>query len=171
MFDSVTCTILQHFTTKPPRHVCNRSGPWMSILVTLFPPSQDYALTPQGCIAEDSHHTPYLLLEVAKMTYLPSVQLRTVLIVAIMDGPDWRAGIPLLETEINRQIVASFNGPVRRSAISMVYWIGVIGPHWRYGVKEDNERDPKPLIAWHDTAHDQASYDTFQHLTALIAKM
>ncbi|KAF8261475.1 hypothetical protein EI94DRAFT_797818 [Lactarius quietus] len=126
----------------------------MSAVITLFPSSQRYITTP-----------------VSTMIKTPSVQIRAVLIVAIMDSPDWRAGVPLLETEINRQTVASFSGTISGPAISTVYWMGVIGPHWRYGVKEENERDARPLTAWHDTAHDQASYDAFQHLTTLVAKM
>jgi hypothetical protein len=120
--------------------------------------------------AGDSHHTRYFLFEVSKSTNAPQ-EIRTVLIVAVMHNPDWQAGIPLLEAEINRQADIAFHGGVGGPAISMVYWIGVLGPHWRYGVKEDSGQELRPLIAWHDTTHDQASYDDFQHLVALLADM
>ena len=41
-------------------------------------------------------------------------------------------------------------------ATSKVFWIGTIGHHWRYGVKEDNGREMTPLIDWHETIHDEA---------------
>src|ERR1700677_630917 len=111
----------------------------------------------------------YFLFKVSKSTKSP----RTVLIVVVMPNPDWQAGIPLLETEINRQADIAFSGgvhgPCHGPAFSKLYWIGVLGPHWRYGVKEDNGQELRPLIAWHDTTHDQASYDDFQHLAALAA--
>jgi hypothetical protein len=52
-----------------------------------------------------------------------------------------------------------------------VYWIGVIGPHWRYGVKDDDGQDPIPLIAWHGVTDDQTSYTDLQTLVALVADM
>jgi hypothetical protein len=89
-----------------------------------------------------------------------------------MYGQDWQAGIPSLETEINRLVDAAFRGETTGGiAISKVYWIGVIGPHWRFGVKEDNGQTATPLIDWHDTAHDEASFEDFQRLVALVATM
>ena len=48
--------------------------------------------------------------------------------------------------------------------------IGVLGPHWRYDIKED-EQDQRSLIAWHDTTHGKASYADLQALVALVAAM
>ena len=48
-----------------------------------------------------------------------------------------------------------------------VYWIAAIGPHWRYGEKDDGQ-DLVPLIGWHDTIHDAASYADLQQLVTLI---
>jgi hypothetical protein len=46
----------------------------------------------------------------------------------------------------------------RSLACRTLYWIAVIGPHWRYGGKDDDGQ-PKlsKLIPWHDTTHDDAS--------------
>jgi hypothetical protein len=172
MFEPITCALLQECTTNPSLDETEWYTPWFSILAHLFPISQSYVYTPLRRIAEDNHHTPYLVYEVSKLI-APGVPLkfRTVLIVVVMHDPDWRAGIPLLETEINRQTDIAFSGGVSGTANSKVYWIGVLGPHWRYGVKEDNGQELKPSIDWHDTTHDQASYDDFQQLVALIADM
>ena len=37
--------------------------------------------------------------------------------------------------------------------------------------KIDDGQDPRPLITWHDSTHDQASYTNLQALVALIAAM
>jgi hypothetical protein len=173
MFDATLCTLLENFTTSPPQDKTQWYKLWNAILLTSFP---RYIVTPLHRTAGDSKHTRsrYLLFEVSKLTKLPvESRSRTVLIVAVMHspGPDWRTGIPLLETEINRQADIAFRGGVGGPAISKVYWVGVLGPHWQYGVKEDNGRELSPSIAWHDTTHDQASYDDFQHLIALLAEM
>jgi len=72
--------------------------------------------------------------------------------------------------QIGLQADAAFAG----TAVEKVYWIGIIGPHWRYGEKEgdiDNGRDPKPLIAWHHVTHDQASYCDLIQLVDLVARL
>jgi hypothetical protein len=172
MFEPITCAILQQYTTSPPLNETKWYGPWFSALSHLFPLSQNYVFTPLRRIAKDDDHTPYFIYEVSKFIAPPS-KLRTVLIVAIMDSPDWQAGIPLSETEINRLTDTVFSGALSGGGIatSKVYWIVALGPHWRYGIKEDNGRELKPLIDWHDTIHDQAPYDDFQRLAALIAAL
>ena len=122
----------------------------------------------------DNHQPPYLAFEVFQRIKPGSLPWRPLLIVAVMHSKDLRAGISSLETEINRLIDAAFSGDTSLrggTAVSKVYWMGVIGPHWRFGVKEDNGRKVKPLIDWHHTAHDEASFDDFQRLAALVAKM
>ena len=57
------------------------------------------------------------------------------------------------------------------TAHSKLYWIGSIGPHWRYGEKEDKGQDVQPLIDWHHTTHDQASFDDLQTLACLVAAL
>jgi hypothetical protein len=50
-----------------------------------------------------------------------------------------------------------------------LYWIGSIGSHWIYGEKEDyGQQDLKPLIGWHDTTHDDASYRDLLGLVELV---
>jgi hypothetical protein len=167
MFDIVTRTILQHYTINPPSTEDHWYGPWTSILTTLFPTSQGYIVTPQRRIPEDSEsHIPDFVIEVVRLISSP-IQFRTVLIVEVKNSQHWEAGIPSLERQIKRQTDAAFSG----TAVSQVYWIGVIGPHWRYGIKEDDGQDPRPLINWHDITHDQASYTDLQALVALIAAM
>jgi hypothetical protein len=137
----------------------------------LFPVLQGYVIAPRTYIPEDGPY-PYLAFEVSHWADpYPPPPLRPLLIVAVMHSQDWRFGIPSLETEINRLADAAFSGEGRGgTAISTVYWIGVIGHHWRFGVK-DNGQEAKPLIGWHHTTHDEASFEDFQRLAALVAKM
>ena len=167
MFDPILRTVLEHYATTRPSTEDHWYGPWISILTTLFPTSQGYLILPQRRITEDSQ-SPIrdFVIEVAKLTTSP-FQLRTVLVVKARNNQHWQAGIPRLEQQIRRQTDTAFGG----TAAFKVYWIGVVGPHWRYGVREENEQDPKPLIDWRDTIHDEASYDDLQRLTALIADM
>lgn len=50
----------------------------------------------------------------------------------------------------------------------------MIGPHWKYGVKEDDGQGEgvnhglRPLIEWHHTTHDDASFADFLELAALV---
>jgi hypothetical protein len=92
---------------------------------------------------------------------------RSVLIVKIKNSQHWESGYPALERQLNQQTDAAFAG----TAYSKVYWIGSIGPRWRYGEKEDNEPDVQSLIDWHDTTHDQASFDDLQTLSHLVAAL
>ena len=87
---------------------------------------------------------------------------RCVLIVEIKNTQHWQTGIAALERQLSRQTDAAFAG----TAHSKVYWIGTIGPHWRYGEKEDDGQNPTPLIDWHHTTHNQASFDDLQVLTS-----
>ena len=66
------------------------------------------------------------------MTTAPLI-FRTVLIVEIKDPQQWEYGIPALERQLNQQTDAAFAD----SAHSKVYWIGPVGPHWKYGEKLD----------------------------------
>ena len=171
MFEPMTCALLEHFTTTTglPQREHDWYGIWLSILGHLFPVSRGYIHRPLRRVARDNH-APYLAYEVSRFIALPA-KFRTVLVLAIMDGPDWRACIPSLEKEKNHLTDAAFCGALseRVTATSKVFWIGTIGPHWQYGVKEDNGREMKPLIDWHETIHDEASYDDFQRLVALVA--
>jgi hypothetical protein len=81
---------------------------------------------------------------------------------------DWNSRIGA--TINNAKADAAFAGiadAFAGTAHAEVYWIGAIGPHWRYGEKDDGQ-DPVPLIEWHDTIHDAASYADLQQLVALV---
>ncbi|KAH9175522.1 hypothetical protein EDB89DRAFT_2066850 [Lactarius sanguifluus] len=107
---------------------------------------------------------------VVKISHDP-FQMRTIIIVQIKNNWRLQSGLETLERQIDRQTDAAFRGTDFGTAISKVYWITTIGPHWRYGVKEDDGQGLRPLIAWHETTHDRASYDDFQRLTSLIAEL
>lgn len=141
-----------------------RYGPWTTILTTLFPDDQGFIVTPQRRIPEDSEsHIPDFVIEVVKLTS-PPITFRTVLIVEVKNSQHWPGGKARLDRQISRQTDVAFAG----TAHTKVYWIGTIGPHWRYGKKEDNGQDPVPLIGWHDTTHDGASYADLQKLAELV---
>ncbi|KAH9007826.1 hypothetical protein EDB84DRAFT_1447294 [Lactarius hengduanensis] len=171
MFDTRLVTFLQGFTANPsadPLSDENRwTGAWNAILNALFPFSQGYFITPYRRLNQWSA----LMIEVAKSTDPDPDQLRALLVVGIKNGhrQDWQAGIPSLEGQLNRQIDTALHGTEPGTAVSKVYWITTIGPHWRYSVREDDGQGLRPLIAWHETLHDQASYDDLQGLTTLIA--
>ena len=168
MFDPVTCARLQRLITDPSQYKDDWYTIWHGIIVQLFPISRNYAYWPLHRIAKDKRHTPYLAYEVSEFIALPATR-RSVLIVVIMESSDWRACVPSLEEGINRLTDDALSGTLSDRATSKVFWIGTIGHHWRYGVKEDNGREMKPLIDWHETIHDEASFDDFQRLVALVA--
>ena len=160
-FDHSTRTLLEKYTARDPSQT-SWSGPWTSLLSTLFPASQGYIVAPQRRRDPSSD----FILEVAKDTY-PADGLRTVLIVEIKDPRSWNHGIPVLMQQIARQTELAFLD----TATSKVYWIGSIGSHWIYGEKKDDEQALKPLIGWHDVIHDDASYLDFCQLVELVASL
>lgn len=166
-FDIVTRTVLEYYTTNPPALEDVWYGPWTTILTILFPSTQGYIVTPQRRLPDDPEsHIPDFIIEVVKMATAP-LTFRSVLIVEIKNSQHWESGIPALQRQLNRQTDAAFAG----TAYSKVYWIGSIGPHWRYGDKEDDGQNVRPLIDWHDTTHDQASFDDLEYLTHLVAAL
>ena len=167
VFDLVIRTVLQHYTENPPATEDVWYGPWTSILTTLFPVTQGYLVTPQRRIPEDSKsHIPDFVLEVVRLT-TPPVTFRTVLVVKVKNSQHWRSGIPALECQINRQTDTAFAG----TAFRKIYWISTIGPHWRYGFRDDEGQDAVPLIDWHDTTHDQGSFKDLHILADLVAAL
>ena len=147
-------------------------GPWTSILTTLFPPVAGYVVTPQRKPYDEDDATsraPDFILEVTRIEG-PNLDVRTVLTVEIKKSQHWPRIIDRLFGQLNRQVDTAFAG----SARDKLYWIAVIGPHWGYGMKEDDGQDEDvnrgltPLIEWHDTTHDDASLADFQVLTSLV---
>ena len=164
-FDHSTRNLLEKYTARDPSQT-SWSGPWTSLLSTLFPASQGYIVAPQRRRDPSSD----FILEVAKDTY-PADGLRTVLIVEIKDPCSWNHGIPVLMQQIAHQTELAFLGSATQKASHKVYWIGTIGSHWIYGEKEDDDQPPKPLIEWHDVTHDDASYCDFLQLVELVASL
>ena len=165
MFDIATRTFLELYTMEPPATGDYWYGPWNTILTTLFP-APNYIVMPQRRLPGNSQtQMPDFVITVAKLTTPP--RMRTVLIVEIKNTPHWPGSIPDLQDQISAQADAAFDN----DAVSEVYWIGVVGPHWQYGIKKDDGQAVKPLIAWHHTTHDEASYNDFLCLTALIENM
>ena len=166
-FGVTTRSVLEYYTAHPPPTEDAWYGPWNAILTTLFPSTQGYVITPQRRIPDDSEsHIPDFVIEVVKLS-TPPLTFRTVLIVKVKNTQHWPNGIGSLERQINRQTDASFAG----TAHTKVYWIGAIGSHWRYGEREDNGQDPTPLIDWHHSTHDQASFDDLQVLAGFVAAL
>ena len=166
-FDVVTRTVLEYYTMHPPATKDVWYGPWNTILTSLFPSTEGYIVTPQRHPPDDSDsHIPDFIIQVVKLSTAPLI-FRTVLIVEIKNSQRWESGIPALVRQLNRQTDAAFAG----TAHTKVYWIGTIGPNWRYGKKENNGRDLQALIGWHHTTHDQASFDDLQVLARLVAAL
>ena len=75
-----------------------------------------------------------------------------------------------MEQQLTRKTDAAFAGTGTAfvgTVYAKVYWIAAIGPDWRYGERDDGQ-DLVPLIDWHDTIHDAASYADLQQLVALV---
>ena len=144
-FGPTALGVLEHYTSHTPSTeyawfvvywqipiLClHRYGPWNSMLTVLFPDDQGFIITPQRRVPEDSQsHIPDFVIEVVKLTSRP-LAFRTVL---IRNSQYWPGGIASLDNQISRQADAAFAG----AAHTKVYWIGTIGPHWRYGERYDN---------------------------------
>ena len=166
-FDVITRSVLEYYTAHPPRTEDVWYGPWNVILMTLFPATQGYIVTPQCRVPDDSgSYIPDFVIEVVKLS-MPPLTFRTVLIVEFKNTQHWPNGIGSLERQIDRQIDASFAG----TAHTKVYWISTIGPHWKYGYKDDDGQDPVPLIEWHETTHDDDSYQDLTELARLVKEL
>jgi hypothetical protein len=163
-FDISTCTLLEHHTTHTPRTVEVWYGPWIHILTTYFPMSQGYVITPRRRVEDvSSGQISDLIIEVAKISR-PPVVFRTVLLVQIKN---WDQGKEDLIEQIGRWTDIEFLG----TTAHRLYWVGVVGPQWIYGEKEDDGRYPKPLIGWHGVTHDDASYQDLLQLVDLVGSL
>jgi hypothetical protein len=167
-FDVMTRTVLEHYTAHPPAIEDFWFGPWTAILTTVFPTSQEYIVTPQRRVQEDPEsYIPDFIIEVAKMSTAPALTFRTVLVLQVKNTQRWQStGIEALQRQLNRQTDVAFAG----TAHTKLYWIGTIGPHWRYGEREDGQ-DLRPLIDWHHTTHDLASYNDLRALVDLVSAL
>lgn len=78
----------------------------------------------------------------------------------------WQAGISEQEKEIKGLTDAGLSEYANAlNARFKVYWISVIGSHWRYGVHDG--QNSRPLIDWH-TIDDEDSFKDLQELAELV---
>ena len=171
-FPTLTRQVLQHYsthTTAPIESVWY--GPWNTILTTLFPASDGFQVTPQRkFVDEDDHEStiPDFIIEVSRVTERGGLNFQLVLVVAIKNSQHWPDGVERLFMQLCKHANFAFS----QTARGKLYWIGVIGPHWRYGSKEDDgQPELSPLIPWHHTTHDDASFDDLQTLAGLVGAL
>ncbi len=171
-FNQITRDLLAYYTAHRPRTEDVWYGPWTTILTTLFPSDEGYVVTPQRKLYDEDGITsrlPDFVFEVTRIEG-PDLDVRTVLIVEIKNSHHWPDIVDRLLQQLNHQIDYAFAS----SARNKLYWVAVVGPHWRYGVKEDDGQDDgptrglTPLIEWHHTTHEDASFSDFQALAALV---
>ena len=165
-FDITTRTMLEHYTAHPPATDDAWYGPWTTILTTLFPSTQGYIVNPHRLYDDSAGHIPDFIVEVLKLSINP-ITFRTVLTLKVINSHYWEFGIYSLRRKLDRQTRAAFAG----TAHTKLYWIAAVGPHWRYGEKENCCRELRPLIRWHHTNHDEASFEDFQGLVRLVAAL
>lgn len=165
-----TLCLLRELTRAPPPTEDAWYTAWTALLTSLFPSAQGYFVSPtrrllsrgspQSCI-------PDFYVEVRRWDGQRLGEGRIVLVIEIKKTNAWQSGIPALLRQLDYQLDASFDV----SARSSVYWIAVIGPHWCYGIKEDNGQEPRQLIPWRQKTHSQRSLHDFNILAGLIAAM
>lgn len=165
-FAYATRSMLEHYTTNTPQNEIEWYGPWIGILLTFFTSGKGYLTTPRRCMGEEGQVGGGLIIEVDKLS-IPSHTYRTVLILKIKNTHRWDDGIPDLDRQIAEWAELSFT----KRAVEKVYWIEVIGPHWRYGIKHNDGQNPHPLIPWHHVTHDHASFEDLQALFDLAAEL
>ena len=123
-FDIVTSTRVLHHAPLPPRMYGIGRG------LPSSPSTEGYIVTPQRRLTEnfDSHIRIFPTSSLRSWNCLPR-QLSFGLSLWKKNSQHWESEIPVLERQLNRQTDAAFAG----TAHTKVYWIGTIGPHWRYG--------------------------------------
>src|SRR5258707_15494389 len=163
-FPPLTCKVLEEYSIRPPKNENLWLGPWLTILTTLFPADNYLVSTQIKTYSErDAKGRPDLILEVAKPLDQP-FGLRTILIVEIKNPHHWPDGVDHIMRRIDLDTGYEFS----KTALNKVYWIAAIGPHWQYGIREEDERRARPLIDWHHSVHDAASFTAFQALATLV---
>jgi hypothetical protein len=167
----LTRQVLQYYTTNNAPMESVWYGPWTTILTSLFPAADGYHVTPQmKLVDEDDNEStiPVFIIEVSRATEPGGLRLQVVLIVKVKNYQHWPEGIVRLFVQIGKQANSAF----AQTARGRLYWIAVIGPHWRYGIKEDDGQfELSPLIPWHHTTHDDASFDDLQTLVGLVSAL
>ncbi|KAG6380452.1 hypothetical protein JVT61DRAFT_8591 [Boletus reticuloceps] len=165
-FPPNVCRILQDYSIRPPSKEYG-VGPWLSILAILSPPYEGYMISPRGKTYFERgspEGIPGFSLAVAKPAGPLPAPLRTILIVEVKDIHHWPDGIDDMLRRVDEDTGRSFS----KTAADKLYWIAALGPHWMYGVREEEETATRTLIDWHYTMHDEASFADFQALVALV---
>ena len=124
-------------------------------MTVLFPPAEGYLVSPKIKTYSERDAVkglPDLIIEVTKVAS-PPLLLRTILIVEITNTHHWPNGVDHMLRRIDLDTEYEFS----KTGLDKLYWIAAVGPHWTYGVKEE-ERTSRPLIEWHHSVHDMASF-------------
>ena len=167
---ALTRQVLEYYTTNTAPMESVWYGPWTTILTTLFPATDGFQVTPQRKLDEDDNEStiPDYIIEVSKATEPGRLNFQVVLIVEVKNSQHWPDGVERLSVKICKQANSAFS----QTARGKLYWIAVIGPHWRYGSKEDDGQfGLSPHIPWHHTTHDDASFNDLQTLTGLVGAL
>jgi hypothetical protein len=168
---ALTRQVLQYYTTNQAPMESVWYGPWTTILTSLFPAADGFQVTPQLKPVDDDDNEstiPDFIIEVSRATEPGGLHLQVILIVEVKNYQHWPEGVARLFVQLCRQVNSAF----AQTARGKLYWIAVIGPHWRYGTKEDDgQLELSPLIPWHHTTHDDASFDDFQILAGLVGEL
>jgi len=163
------CKVLEEYSIHPPESQDLWLGPWLAILTILFPPSDNYIVSPQIKTYSERDAVkglPDLIIEVAKQAQADQPcngALRTILIAEIKNTQHWPNGID----HILRRIDVDTGYEFSKTARDKLFWIAAVGPHWQYGIRDEDERRARPLIDWHHSIHDAASFTDLQSLATL----
>jgi hypothetical protein len=167
--DAATRAMLAEDTAQsPPDGIWDSA--WVTILKSLFPSSQSYAVRPRKRNDADAD----LIVEVAKVTLPKSPsehrQYRTVLVVEIKDPQQWESGKETILQQLQKQTDLTFKSTPLGIAKDKLIWIATIGPHWLYGEKQDGQR-LKHLIHWHHSTFDDATCLDLEKVAELVGNL
>lgn len=136
--------------------------PWISILTRYFPTEEGFVVMPTGNV-----------IELNRLERLPGA-FQTVLIVHIANPKQWvegEKGIAKSMTSLQAVMKTSFRG----WAGMEVYWISVIGQHWRYGIaKESGMSDDillEPMSDWNHSMKESEFSVVFKEIQTSIDQL
>ena len=96
--------------------------------------------------------------------------MRILLVVEIKDPQQWDSGKEKLLQQLEHQTDLAFKTTELGAAKDKLFWIATIGPHWLYGEKKYGQT-LTPLIEWHHTAFDDASFLDLEKLAELVGRL
>jgi hypothetical protein len=128
---------LKSYTKQDPGLLDNWFGPWLGILVHLFPADR-YLLAPvRYSSPQNTSGLGNMMFNLIK--YTPLATPRTVLIIVITSSNKWSSGKPALYNDINALMKNSFQSQASRK----VCWIAAFGRHWQFGETLNDGEDAK----------------------------